>query len=132
MLLFLRGAGGKTMREIGASKRAAARAVVVHCLDAGKIFFPRGLAAPANAGRHIGDCCLNHPWLLNAAKRPGAPCTTSNGVFAPAAPIALDKRDRGGWAPGAREIGTRRLVHLVPGLPDRIDPAPSRLDLVAA
>src|SRR5208283_5316060 len=40
----------------------------------------------------------------------------SNRFFAPAAPIALDKRDRGGRPPCARKIGTRWLIHLVPAV----------------
>ena len=67
---FMRGAGGKSMREIGAAERAAARAVVAHRRDAGEICLARRLAALANAGRDIGDCCVNHLRLLVAIGRP--------------------------------------------------------------
>src|ERR1700731_2088265 len=56
----------------------------------------------------------------------------SIGFLAPAASVALDQGDRGGGPPSAGKIGPRRFIHLVPGLADRIDPAPRRLDLVAA
>src|SRR5579875_168371 len=52
-----------------------------------------------------------------------------NGFFIPAAAVALDKSDRGGWPPRAREVGTRRFIHQAPGLADRIDPAPGSFNI---
>src|SRR5665213_1286207 len=50
----------------------------------------------------------------------------------PGAPVALDQRDRRGWAPGSRRVRLRRVPRFLPGFRDRVDPRPRRLDLVAA
>src|SRR3546814_15820611 len=50
----------------------------------------------------------------------------------PARPIALDQRNRRTRPPASRGVILRRHVDLGPGVADRIDPLPLRLDLVAA
>src|SRR5580692_4169220 len=72
------------------------------------------------------------PRLVIAAGWRDAARIRSIGFFAPTTAIALDQSDRGGGPPSAGKIGPRRFIHLVPGLANRIDPAPRRLDLVAA
>src|SRR5258706_7812802 len=53
-------------------------------------------------------------------------------LLVPADAVALRQRDRGGRPPGPGGIGARSDPLLRPGGADAIDPAPLRLDLVAA
>ena len=50
----------------------------------------------------------------------------------PGAPVALDQRDRGRAPSCRRYTGFGGCGERLPGLADRVDPAPGRLDLVAA
>ena len=58
--------------------------------------------------------------------------STSSIFLVPGASVALDQRDRGGRPPGSSGVGSWRLAHRGPGLADRIDETPGRLDFVAA
>src|SRR6185312_1835889 len=53
-------------------------------------------------------------------------------VLVPGAPVALDQRHRGAWAPAAGGVLSRRLAAGGPGGEDGVGPAPCRLHLVAA
>src|SRR5690606_39829850 len=53
-------------------------------------------------------------------------------AFMPGAPVALDQRDGRRRPPRAGGVGPHILRRLRPCSKDRVDPAPGRLDLVAA
>src|SRR3546814_3713458 len=50
----------------------------------------------------------------------------------PARSVALDQRDRARRTPASRGVILRRHIDRRPGVADRIDPLPLRLDLIAA